>query len=393
MSLALPRFIPAGNCGRQRCRNPWLIPLLLGIAFAQAPAWADDDYIPRPFDPGIGFEGLLPRPPLPPYLVLDQHTTPMGIRQVFNTPQTIMGQSFTPKQPFIDWIAFVFQNRTQPGNLPAPGRLRVRLYASLDTRTSVLSDLLAESDTVAIPVDTTAWLIFSFPDSVPVTPGTRIFCRIEWLDGHPTWVGGRLHDFYPAGGAFGYLPNPFGGPIQNLNWHLYDLVFAQGTGRPPSGVPPGEFLQWALTRGLDTFDETADLDGDGRSALIEYLRDTDPLSSKDPARSRAHLIELDGAHHLAWTFAAPVRLEYLHRADGSVAAGTGHAVDALVPIPHLAAPASQGARLVEVVPALADTLPPLSPFHRYRTFRFEHPISRAPHGFILHRVQRTEPGQ
>lgn len=369
-----------------------MLSFLLGIAFAQTPAGSDDDYIPRPVDPGIGFEGLLPRPPLPPYLVLDQHTTPMGIRQVFNTPQTIIGQSFTPMHPFIDWIAFVFQNRTQPANPPAPGRLRVRLYASLETRTGILSDLLAESDTVTIPVDTTAWLIFSFPQSVSVAPGTRIFCRIEWLDGHPTWVGGRLHDFYAAGGAFGYLPNPFGGPIQNLDWHRYDLVFAQGTGRPPSGVPPGEFLQWALTRGLDTFDETADLDGDGRSALIEYLRDTDPLSSNDPPRGRAHVIDKDGARHFAWTFAAPNGLEYVERDDGALAARAGHVLDVLVPTPHLAAPASREVRLVEVVPALADHLPPLSPFHGYRTFRLEHPISLAPHGFIVHQAQLPEPG-
>lgn len=362
-----------------------------------APCLADDDdddgYIPPPFDPGIGFEGILPRPPLPPYLRLDQHTTPLGVRQVFNTPQTLMGQSFTPTNHTIDWVAFVFQNNTQPTHPPGPARLRVSLFSSLDASTGTLGGRLADSDIVSIPSNTTAWLVFTFPESIAITPGSTYFCHLQFLDGHPSWVGGRLHDFYPRGSAFGYLPNPFGGPIQRLDWHRYDLVFAQGTGRSTTGVTPGELLQWSLSRGTVAFDENADPDEDGRSTFAEYLRDTHPADAGEPARSRVHLLDINGSLHVAWTLATPQRLEYLITPEGSVRASIGHALDHLSPADSLSESLSSTSRLVEVLPAVADGLPSLSPFHRYRTFRLDRPVTDEPHSFIINRVSIMDDDQ
>ncbi|MBE7501386.1 MAG: hypothetical protein HS113_13985 [Verrucomicrobiales bacterium] len=365
--------------------------LLVGLAaLAVFASVADDDDDVPPFDPGIGFEGILPNPPLPSYLIADQRTSPHGVRQVFNTPATLMGQSFRPTQPTVDWVAFVFQNHTQPNTTPGPGVLRVSLFTSLETTQGALSGLLAESETVAIPSNTTAWLIFSFPQSVPVTPGATYYCRVEHVSGYPAWVGGRLHDFYAGGRAFGYLPNPFGGPIQNLNWGQYDLVFATGTGRGKTGVTVGEYLQWGLSRGLRDYDEWGDADEDGEPLFIEYLRDADPRGAGGSAKSRWHVVEADGARYLAWTVATPARFDYRSTAAGSIRGGTDAAADVFAPALDVQGSRLPGFGLLEVVPALDEGLPAISPAHRYRTFRLNEPVASRPSAFILNCVMLGE---
>lgn len=377
-----PVRFPGGATGRGV-----LCALLLGACPAVADD--DDDDVP-PFDPGIGFEGILPNPPLPPYLTADQRTSPHGVRQVFNAPATIMGQSFRPKEATLDWVAFVFQNHTQPNTSPGPGVLRVSLYTMLDISRGVPSGLLGESEEVSIPSDTTAWLIFAFPETIPVTPGATYFCRVEFVTGYPTWVGGRLHDFYPGGRAFGYLPNPFGGPIQHLNWGQYDLVFATGTGRGTTGVTVGEYLQWGLLRGLRDYDEWGDPDDDGDSLFVEYLRDADPRGAGGSAKSRGHVVEADGARYLAWTVATPARFDYRSTAAGAIRGGTAAAADVFAPALDVQGSGLPGVSLLEVLPALAEGLPAISPTHRYRTFRLSEPVGSRPSAFILNRVKRGE---
>lgn len=227
---------------------------------------------------------------------------------------------------------------------------------------------------------------FTFPRTLEVTPGTLYYCRLEWVRGYPCWVGGRLHDFYPRGAAFGYLPNPFGGPIQNLNWGGYDLVFAAGTGRSRTGITPGEYLQWGLLRGLGSLDEFGDPDADGVSTFVEFLRDTNPMVPDRPANSRAHLIEVEGVAHLAWTVPTPVRIEYAATPEGTVIGGLEGVNDVFTAFAELQPPAPDPLRLMEVLPAASAGLPPLSPFHRYRTFRLTEPVTEVPRGFIVNRV-------
>ncbi len=90
-----------------------------------------------------------------------------------------MGQSFAPTNSCVDWVGFVFQNHTQPNTTPGPGVLRVRLYSQIDRNSGVLSGLLGESGEVTLPTGTTAWLVFTFPQTIAVTPGVTYFCRIE----------------------------------------------------------------------------------------------------------------------------------------------------------------------------------------------------------------------
>lgn len=193
------------------------LPLLL-----PASALAGDDDPPPPYDPGPGFEGLFPAPTFPPGYIPDQQTTPYGVRQVFNTPQVHLGQGFTPTTTRLDWAAFVFQNHTQPNTTAGPGTLRVSLYQGLTTTSGALTGLLAHSAEATIPADTTAWLVFHFPQTVTVVPGTRYFLRVEQVSGYPSWVGGRIQNFYFGGGAFGYFAG------SNLFWNNYDFNFATG---------------------------------------------------------------------------------------------------------------------------------------------------------------------
>lgn len=379
------RVPPRGGAAVRRCwlaLSVWLI--------SSGGLSADDDTPVPPLDPGTGFEGILPNPPLPPYLIADQRTSPHGVRQVFNTPETIMGQSFTPTRPDLDWVAFVFQNHTQPNTTPGPGVLRARLYADLDRSSGALDGLLAESEEVSVPSNTTAWLIFTFPRSVAVTPGTLYYCRLEWVRGYPSWVGGRLQNFYPAGGAFGYLPNPFGGPVQDLRRQQYDLVFAQGSGRGITGVTPGQLISWGLPYGLDEYGELDDPDDDKVSNLVEYFRDTNPADRTDVRKSRVHLVASNDERYLAWTVAVPAELGYLPMGGGAFGGLAGHALDRFEPGTRIGNADWGGLRLVEVVPALAEGLAPLSSFHRYRTFRLSEPVAAAPQGFILNRLSLIE---
>lgn len=370
-------------------RWAWLLPTIVLMGGGLLLADDDDGPVP-PFDPGVGFEGLFPVPPLPPYLVPDQQTSPYGVRQVFNTPETIMGQSFTPTQTGVDWVAFVFQNNTQPNTTPGPGVLRASLYAELDARSGALTGLLAESDEVSIPSNTTAWLVFTFPQTVPVTAGRVYYCRLERVSGYPSWAGGRLQNFYPRGGAFGYLPNPFGGPVQNLNWQHYDLVFAQGTGRGVTGIPVGQFISWGLPLGLQDYEEWSDLDEDGVPTWLEFLRDTDPIASGSVRRSRVQLVDIAGEEYLSWTVATPVWLDYQPESDGTVRGRTRSATDTFTPLAGIQGVGQGGLRLTEVTPPIAEGLPALSSSHRYRTFRLSEPTAVAPHGFIVNRLVLAE---
>jgi hypothetical protein len=97
-----------------------------------------------------------------------------------------------------------------------------------------------------------------FPESVRVTPNQMCYGRLDSLAGHPRWAGGRLQDFLPRGEAFGFLPNPFRGPVQDLRWDRYDLAFAHGYGRSPLGAAVSDYVQWARHRGLNPVAEDSD---------------------------------------------------------------------------------------------------------------------------------------
>lgn len=135
--------------------------------------------------------------------------------------------------------------------------------------------------------------------------------------------------------------------------------------------------------------EDDDPDGDGRNNFLEFLRDTNPIEPHDPPRSRVHLVEVDGVRHLAWTFAPPSRLHCESEDDDSLASITGHAVDVVSASTEIGGGGRQ-VRLMEVIPAVVEGLPPVSPFHRYRTVRLDRPVSDATHGFIVNRIRVRE---
>lgn len=387
-----------GREGRDRAKEwdgEWVASramiLLAGVLFCGGQVRADDDdIVVPPLDPGIGFEGILPKPPLPRYLLVDQGTSPHGVRQVFNTPQTVMGQSFKPTREGLDWVAFVFQNNTQPNTEPGPGVVRARLYANLDRATGELSGLVGESEEVALPSNTTAWLILGFPRTLPVVPGATYYCRLEVVRGYPCWVGGRLQDFYPGGGAFGYLPNPFGGPIQDLNWGRYDLVFACGSGRGPAGLGLGVLLQWGLVRGLADYDELGDPDEDRHPTFLEYLRDGNPVGAGEDGRNRAHLVEVEGQRYLAWTLATTAGLEYRREEGSEAIASAGRIRDRFSALTRIGGEPGGGLVVIEMDRPVTNGLPPVSPFHRYRTFRLTEPITTRAQGFLVNSVSLAD---
>jgi hypothetical protein len=364
----------------------WSVYCLLLSALVATSTWADDDDYPPPFDPGAGFEGIFPNPRLPSNLRIDQATTPHGVRQVFNTPATIMGQSFAPTNRSMDWIGFVFQNHTQPNTQPGPGVLRARVFSQLNPASGELSGLLGESEEVTLPSNSTAWLIFTFPQTLSLTPGVTYYCQLQFVRGYPTWVGGRLHNFYPRGSAFGYLPNPFGGPPQNLNWAGYDLVFAMGTGRSILGAALAEYLQWAQTQAGVQTEELLNTDPEGRINLVNFLRDAAQPDLATPSKSRQHFVSVDGVPHFALTVATLARLDYVPGPEGDLRALSGPTMDMFAPRSAGLGPTTGGLRLIEVIPAVADGLPPLSPFHRYRTFRLSQSVAEAVQGYVHNQV-------
>lgn len=365
---------------------------MAGLAAVLAAPWSglqgDDDDPVRPFDPGGGFEGILPNPPADPNLIVDQTTSPYGVRQVFNTPETIMGQSFRPLHATIDWVAFVFQNNTQPNTTPGPGSLRASLYSSLNGATGVLDGLLGTSEPASIDSDSTAWLLFRFPETITVIAGETYYCRLEMLEGYPCWAGGRLQNFYSGGRAFGYLPDPYGRPPQNLRWDGYDLVFAVGSRRRPIDLPDGDYAEWCATHGLADPDPSQDPDSDGQSNLTEYLRDGDPGSGSDLGKGIGHFVDVDGQRFWAATVATPAGLDYAAYPDGTVGAVVNGALsDRFLASVKLSDFADTDIGLVESIPAFTNGLPPLPSSHVYRTFRLNKAVSAAPQGFIVNRVE------
>jgi hypothetical protein len=213
-------------------KRSYALCLVFFLVAPGSPARADDDPIPDPVDPGPGYEGLLPAPDLPRRYLRDQHTIPYGVQSVANTPVLHLGQSFRPRFSAIDWVAFVFQNSTQPSdpNLPGPGTLRVSLYSGINPTDGALSGLLGESDEVSIDSDTTEWLVFHFENSIGVQPGAPYYLHVEQTSGYQSWVGIRRQNIYLTGSAFGYFYDTIFNvnPPQNLQWGGHDLHFAEG---------------------------------------------------------------------------------------------------------------------------------------------------------------------
>jgi len=231
-------------------------------------ARADDDPPGPPSDPGPGYEGILTNPTLPSNYVIDQSTRPWGVLSVYNAPELKMGQSFRPALDKIDWIAFVFQNSTQPTwpETPGPGLLQISLYSALNVTTSALSGLLGVTDTVSIPSDTIAWLTFRFPTTVSVTPGAELFALVQNVgDGYPSWVGGRSNNVYDRGNTFGYLLNTFTGEYQRQNWSNHDLIFAEGVLTPvPEPAAAVLMICGIAVVGLATLRRRSPIAADGR---------------------------------------------------------------------------------------------------------------------------------
>jgi hypothetical protein len=349
---------------------------------------ADDDDGPvLPVDPGLGFEGILPDPPLTPYLVPDQGTSPWGIRQVFNTPATVMGQSFRPGVAEVDWVAFVVQNNTQPGTEPGDGVLRAQIFTTLDPSSGELGGLLGTSGLGVVASDSTAWVFFAFPETVSVTVDETYYCRLEMVEGYPSWAGGRLQNFYHRGAAFGFLPDPFGRPPQDLNWDAYDLVFAVGRRARLADLLHPEFAAWCSGHGLGAADPLGDPDADGELTFGEYLRDGDPTGGGGRGIVDPQLVNIGDAVFLSVTFAAPARLAYAAGPGGSLVASVdGVASDRFEVSLDLEGGSADGLGFVEVVPPLSAGLPPLSSSHGYRTFRLSEPVSGLPRAFVTNRV-------
>jgi len=250
--------------------------IFAALVFGAAVLRADDDPIPPPVDPGPGFEGLLPAPELPRRYRRDEDTIPYGVQSVANTPVLHLGQSFRPSLASIDWVAFVFQNTVQPSdpNEPGAGTLQVSLYTGINQSDGQLSGLLGTTDEVSIPSQTTGWLTFHFPESIPLNPGSLYYLHVRQTGGYQSWVGIRHQNIYMQGSAFGYFYDTvFNNPPQRLNWNNYDLHFATGIHLPPlwgdynddGAVDAGDYVTWRNRLGDEEpliNDDTAGVDVD-----------------------------------------------------------------------------------------------------------------------------------
>jgi hypothetical protein len=166
---------------------------------------------------------VLPRPVLPIQYVIDQTTSPWGVRQVFNTPVLNIGQSFTPTFNSIDWVAFVFENRSQPGSPAGPGFVKVNLYSGISLSNGNLTGYLGSTETMTIAPETRYWTIFHFDDTIALTPGQRYYLQVEQVGGYQSWVAGRLDNKYFGGAVWLYFNNQ----VQTFSGQG-ELNFAQG---------------------------------------------------------------------------------------------------------------------------------------------------------------------
>ena len=137
---------------------------------------------------------------------------------------------------------------------------------------------------------------------------------------------------------------------------------------------------WSAAHGLGISGNAGiadDPDGDGSPNFEEFAHDSDPLSGSDSGKKQAAIESIEGASYFTYTF--PVR-------NGAVFTG---AVTLSATVDGITYAVSSShdlfdfdESLVEITPALATDLPPLSDGWSYRTFRMSQSITELSTGFI-----------
>lgn len=214
---------------------------VIAVATTLSFAFAGEDPPPPPVDPGDGYEGIFPIPPLPPGYDQDQGTSPWGVRSMANAAQASgirLIQTFTPTDTTVDWFAFVIQNTNQGGAF-GPTSYRVRLGTSMNSQ-GIIGGLLAVSEPASAAEWETGWEFYVFENPVSVTPGQRYYIGLEHHAGYignPVGQSGpgfgvRTDNRYAGGQTFRFIDSQFG-TFEATN-SREDLIFASGRIVPPT---------------------------------------------------------------------------------------------------------------------------------------------------------------
>ncbi|MBN8459724.1 MAG: hypothetical protein J0M04_17985 [Verrucomicrobia bacterium] len=145
------------------------------------------------------------------------------------------------------------------------------------------------------------------------------------------------------------------------------------------------YYRWVIGAGLAAGGNDgpdADADGDGRSNLVEFAENTDPLSGAGGGAVAA-VREFGGSRHITLTLAVREGAVFVPAGSGGLQAevdGVRYTIEGSLDLRTFDSPVQ------EVTPALADGLPALDQGWKYRSFRLAVPISTAPRGFILRKV-------
>ena len=271
---------------------------LVCLTASQAMADDGDSSIP-PRNPGSGYVGIYPNPTIPPQYVKDQSTSPWGLTQMANAvPVLRIGQRFTAGRDSIDWVGFVFQSSNQGGDL-GPAEYRVRLAQSIDPATGYLINVLGTTSTEIIQMGETSWLLFEFPQSIALTPGTSYYLAIDHVSGYPggpggtgIGVGARTDNVYAGGRFTGYWDSQFGiNPYSTTPTYAgYDLIFCTGVMPVPTTVPTVPTLNATPGHGEVTLTWTAS-DGARSYKVMRSTTSGGPLEILGTTGARFYLDE------------------------------------------------------------------------------------------------------
>jgi hypothetical protein len=210
---------------------------------------ADDDEgnpsIP-PVNPGDGYGGIYPNPTLPPNYVPHSNTSPSGVGSIANTQANSirLGQTFQANASSLDWVAMVFQYNYQPNSGPmVPALFRIHIASGIVTSGDNSGELINVLGSTGIqsvtpdPLtgDSLGWILFDFPSTVSLTPGSQYYLRVEHTGGYGVdntgvgvAVGSLSSNTYPEGDRWRAIYNPFLDRWEQFAFRNEDLVFSRG---------------------------------------------------------------------------------------------------------------------------------------------------------------------
>jgi hypothetical protein len=223
--------------------------MMLALVAVPSVGRADDDEgnpsVP-PVNPGGGYDNIYPNPTLPPNYVPHSNTSPSGVGSIANTQANSirLGQSFQATAASLDWVAMVFQYNYQPNSGPMdPALFRIHIASGIVTSgdnsgelVNVLGSTGVESVTPdPLSGDSLGWILFDFPSTVSLTPGTQYYLRVEHAGGYGVdntgvgvAVGSLGSNAYPGGARWHAFYNPSLDRWEQFAFRNEDLIFSLG---------------------------------------------------------------------------------------------------------------------------------------------------------------------